>query len=307
MTPARPSRVRVAFLAVSLCAVCAADAQYIRDEVPEQARGLTLDDRLGVPVPMDIELIDPSGQTVALAESFDGGKPVLLVMAYYDCPLLCPAMLNQLQRAFNELDYALGEDFNLVVVSFDPTNTPAEALRAREQMLVGYDHSVPQDVVRAGLGFYVAQEDESRRLADAIGFDFRYLPDSDEYAHAMGLYVLTPQGALSRVFPNYTFRNPDLANPVRDLKLAMLDATQGRIAASIADVILHFCYRYDPNAGAYTVAAFRLMRVVAVLTAVGLAGLIVLLRVREVRKHARKQSREPIRTEPPPAAQPAVR
>ena len=292
---------------MSLCAVCAVNAQYIRDEVPEQARGLTLDNRLGMPIPMDIELIDASGETITLAERFEQGKPVLLVMAYYDCPVLCPAMLNQLQRAFNELDYAVGEDFNLVVVSFDPTNSPAQALRAREEMLVGYSRDVPQDVVRAGLGFYVAEEGESRRLADAIGFDFRYLPDVDEYAHAMGLYVLTPEGALSRVFPNYTFRNPDAANPVRDLKLAMLDATEGSIADSIADVILHFCYRYDPNSGAYTVAAFRLMRVVAALSAVGLAGLILLLRLREVRKQSRKETNDPLRTEPPAAARPAVR
>ena len=107
--------------------------------------------------------------------------------------------------------------------------------------------------------------------------------------------------------PTNPFRTPGGASPVRDLTLAMRDATQGRIAAAIADVILHFCYRYDPNAGAYTVAAFRLMRVVAALTAVSLAGLIVLLRVREVRKQARQQSRESITTEPPPAAQPAVR
>jgi protein SCO1 len=289
---AHPSRSRLARLATGViaCAVstgvwCApANGQYIEKEVPGNARGLSIADRLGKAVPPDITLIDTSGKAVTLGERFGNGKPILLTMAYYDCPVLCPTMMNQLGQAFNELDYAAGEDFDLVVVSFDPTNTTMQALQAQEEMLASLEPRASQTVLRSGLGFYTADEANARRLGDAIGFSYRYLPDLDEYSHVSSLTVLSPEGVVSHVFPNYTFRDPDAAKPSRDLRLAMLKASDGEIATSIADVVLSFCYTYDPSQGAFTIAAMRLMRVVGLLTVGGLVVLIGGFRLREVRR-----------------------
>lgn len=263
--------------------------QYIKDEVPENARGLTIANQLGQVVPSDIMLVDTAGKDVAFGDRLNAGKPILVTMAYYDCPVLCPTMMNQLAQAFNEVGYTVGEDFDLVVVSFDPSNTSAQAREAQEELLVMLESDASQDVLRSGLGFYTADKFNAKRLADAIGFSYRYLPAIDEYSHVSSLTVLSPTGVVSHVFPNYTFRRPDDAKPSRDLRLAMIKASEGEIATSIADFMLSFCYTYDPTRGTFNIAAMRLMRVVGVLTMVGLVVLIGGFRLREIRRRKRAE------------------
>lgn len=299
---------RLAACVIACAAWCApVSGQYITDKLPEQVEDLSLENRLGKVVPTDIELIDASGETVTLGQHFGSGKPILLTMAYYDCPVLCPMFMNLLAQAFNELGYTVGEDFDLVVVSFDPTNTPMQSFRQREEMLALIEHKASQDVTRGGLSFYTTDEENARRLADAIGFSYNYLPEIDEYAHTTALMVLSPDGVLSHVFPNLTFRNPDSAKPVRDLKLSMLKATEGEIADSIADFVLNFCYTYDPTRGAYTLEAMRLMQVVGVLTVAGLSVLIGGNRLREIRRKKRTRLERDMNEGPGVGAQPVVR
>ena len=293
---------------VACAAWCApASGQYITNKLPEQVEDLVIDDQLGNAVPMDIELIDASGKSVTLGQHFGSGKPILLTMAYYDCPVMCPTTMNLLAKAFNELDYAVGEDFDLVVVSFDPANTPIQSFRQREEMLARIQFKGSSDVTRSGLNFYTTDEANARRLADAVGFSYNYLPDIDEYAHTTALMVLSPEGVLSHVFPNYTFRDPDSSKPVRDLKLSMLKATEGEIAGSIADFVLNFCYTYDPTRGAYTLEAMRLMRVVGVLTVIGLCVLIGGYRLREIRRFKSARLERNMNEGPGTSALPVVR
>lgn len=271
--------------AVIACAATNGSAlgQFISDKLPEQAQGLAINNRLGQTVPSNIELIDTNGKKVTLGERFGNDKPILVTMAYYDCPVLCPLTMNQFVQAFNALDYTVGKDFDLVVVSFDPTNTTAQALEEREKMLASLTSDASHEVMRGGLGFYTADEANAKLLADSIGFTYKYVQDIDEYSHVSALMVLSPEGVLSHVFPNYTFRDPDSGKPVRDLKLAMLKASEGGIATSIADLLLNFCYSYDPTKG-YTFAIMRVTRVIGVLTVVGLCVLIGGLRLKEVRR-----------------------
>lgn len=303
MTSARPISIKSTALfracariiagGIALSALTApAAAQLIEDDLPGAVRDLQIRDQLGNDIPLDINVINTSGKPSTLEASFPGDKPVVLTMAYYDCPLACPALMGKIVEAMNDLDYVAGKDFRLVVVSFDPTNTPLQAVRYREDLLTFYNKK-DEPGVRDGMDFFVAATaDDARRLADEIGFDFKYLPDIDEYSHGVGVYVTTPDARVARYFDQYTVVSTTSPRRGDDLKRALLDASDGKIATSLGDLFFGFCYTYDPARGAYTLEAFRVMRVGSVLAAVALGALVVFLyfRYERSRRKSRKQT-----------------
>jgi protein SCO1/2 len=259
-----------------------ARAQVIMDQPPDQARDLDVVEHLGDSVPLDLELVDETGREVRLGDYFREGRPVILAMGYYDCPLLCTLLFEGLAKSVAPLDYAAGEDFQVVVVSFDPSNTQEDALERKQSALSRYGREVTPAVQR-GWAFHTTTAENAQRLADAVGYRYRYLDEIDEYAHGAVVMILTPDGVLSR----YLF---GLEYPERDLRLALLEASDGQIASGVGDYFLHLCYRWDPNASSYTLAAFRVMQVGASVGAVLLAGLIGLLLIGE-RLRARRRAR----------------
>ena len=295
-TDARHPAMLAGALAALLLSLAPARAQVIQDQVPEQARNLDVVEHLGDSVPLDLELVDETGRPVTLGDYFEEGRPVILAMGYYDCPLLCTLLFEGLAKSVAPLDYEAGSDFQIVVVSFDPSNTQADALERKQSALALYGREVTPEVQR-GWAFHTTTAENARRLADAVGYQYRYLDDIDEYAHGAVIMVLTPDGVLSR----YLF---GLEYPERDLRLALLEASDGEIAGSVGDYFLHLCYRWDPNASSYTMAAFQVMRVGAVIGAVLLAGLIGLLLIGErLRAHRRSRNEDDAATgEAGPAA-----
>jgi len=290
------SRARwLAVLAAAQCALLALAApvrgQIIQDEVPEQARGLDIEEKLGAAVPMGAELVSVDGSTVRLGEFFDGqdgsreGRPTILVLAYYDCPVACPAMLGNLNRAFNGLeDWTIGREFNVLVVSFDPTNTAEQARAYATRYRSGYERNAAEpETVAGGYRFFRASADTSRAIADSVGFGFRYLPEVNEYAHATGVVLLGPDGTVSRYFYGFDYQP-------RELRLALLDAAKGRIGKSFGDRVLLFCYSYDPSSNSYTVAAFRIMQAGAVASALLVGGLVVGLKLSERVRQGRRDT-----------------
>lgn len=280
-------------MALSALGPPGAAAQLIQGDLPSEVRDLQIRDQLGNDIPLDVRVIGSDGKQTTLEDSFRGDVPVVMTMAYYDCPLACPALMNKLVEAMNDLDYVVGEDYRLVVVSFDPSNSPLQAIRYREDLLTYYNRR-EKPAVRGGLDFLVAATaDDARRLADDIGFDYKYLPDIDEYSHGVGVYVTTPDARVARYFDQYTVVSTTSPRKGDDLKRALLDASDGKIASSLGDLFFGFCYTYDPARGAYTLEAFRVMRVGSVLTAVGLALLVAALYLRYERRRragARTQS-----------------
>ena len=262
-------------LMVALVAT-AARAQLIRDEVPEVAKGAEVVERLGEAVPGDIELTNAEGERVTMGAYLSNGKPTILAMVYYRCPMICTVTLSQLQDTVNDLDYSVGEDFNLVVVSFDHTEPVSAAAQYKYAALADYNREL-SPTIRAGFAFHVTDEANTHRLGDAVGFHFRRL-DNGEYAHPVALMILTPDGHISR----YVY---GLEYPAKRIKLALLDATKGEIAESIGDYFLHLCFSYDPDAGAYNVQAMTTVRIGGILTMVALGTLIIALKLTEKRRH----------------------
>jgi protein SCO1/2 len=261
---------------------CDAPAQFAQNDLPEPARGLDIVEHLGEAVPLEASLVNSRGEPVHLGDLFNKGKPVVLALAYYDCPVACPAVLDAMTRSFNGFDYTVGSDFNVAVVSFNPQNTTLMAAEAKELALGAYDRP-KTDEIRSGWQFYTASAEASKSIADAVGFTYRLLPSGD-YSHPIGVFVLTPQGKISRYFYGFDY-------PAKDMKLSLISAAEGQMSLTLGDRLLLFCYHYDPKTGTLTLLAYRLMQAGAIVTLVLLAALVALLRGAEKRRGRRAASR----------------
>ncbi|MFN0132636.1 MAG: SCO family protein [Phycisphaerales bacterium] len=260
-------------------------ARAQQDKTPEPLSGLDLEPKLGQFVPADVKLTNADGKSVVLGDYLNHGKPVLLSLVYFRCPMMCPLTLTRLQERLNAVPFTLGDDFLSVVVSFDSTENAEAARLARDVYIAGYTRST-SPTARAGWTFHAAEAGESKRLADSIGFKYRFIPESSQFSHGSVIAVLTPDGRVARYLDG-------LGSDAKELRLALLEATEGKIARTWGDFFLHLCYRYDPHAGAYTVQAMRLMRAGGVLTMLAIGGLIFGTRLRRRITGARAASKAP--------------
>lgn len=282
--------IAAAAAALSLGLAAPAASQTL-NRLPVQAEGVDIVDRLGERIPDSVVMRTAEGEVVDLADYFKSGKPAVLALVYYDCPLVCPLILERLTRSVSGIDFDVGEDFNLIVVSFDPTNTDAMALEAKRTALLAYDREITPQVER-GFAYHTASEGNVGRLAEAVGYEFKRLPNG-EYSHPSVLIVLSPEGVVTRYLPGFDA-------PSRDLKLALLEASKGAIAQSVGDWFLHRCFSFDPSKGSYGLAAMKVMRLAGGLSVVVLSGMIAILFVRErVRRFSGPRAQAP-------AAEPAT-
>ncbi|MAO25037.1 MAG: electron transporter SenC [Phycisphaerae bacterium] len=274
-----PSRLMTTLLAIASLWLIApmAQAQRLldRSEVKE-LNGLEVEEQLGNAVPLEAVFTNHDGETVVFGDYFDGETPVILVMVYYECPVVCPVVLSQLTSSLNELDYTAGEDFRVLVVSFDHDETTTLAMGERTKFLDAYERGRETDA-RAGIAFHTGDVPNIRNLVNSIGFSFNPI-NNDDYSHPISLMILSPEGKVSRYMYGFDY-------PPRELKLSLLDASEGKIAQSFGDRLLHFCYQIDPTAGQYSLQAFRVMQIGAGLTVVFIAiGLTLLFMGERVRR-----------------------
>ena len=200
---------------------------------------------------------------------FFGQKPVILTLVYYQCPMLCTEVLNGLLRSAKELPLEIGKDFNVVTVSIDPSERPVLA-DVKHQLYTGlYGRpGGPQ-----GWHFLTGDEPQIKALAEAVGFRYAYDSASGQFAHPSGIMLLTPEGKLTRYFYG-------IAYPSRDLRLALVEASQGKIGSPI-DQILLYCYHYDPQTGQYGLLISHVIQAAAGLTVLLLGMVIAILFRRE--------------------------
>jgi protein SCO1/2 len=238
------------------------------NQLPPQARGLEIDEKVGQPLPLELAFTNSEGKLVQLREYFSDNKPAIVALVYYDCPVVCDVMLQKIAETLNDLDLTVGKDFRVLIFSFDPTETVAQAAGLRAMYLAGYNREVTPEVA-AGWQFHVTDTSATRQLANSMGFPYRLLDDG-EYSHPVALFIVSPEGVQSRNIYGFNY-------PARDVKLSLIDASGGKLARSIGDRIMAFCYMYDPQAGAYTLQAMRVMQVAGGITVVSLGTLIGLL------------------------------
>jgi protein SCO1/2 len=225
--------------------------------LPQILKGVGFDQKLNESIPLDVSFRDETGREVKLADYFDG-KPVVLAMAYFRCPMLCTQVLNGLVEGLRETNLAMGKDYRVLTVSFDPSDSPKMAAAKRKNYIRAYgDPEAAQD-----WHFLTGPQASIERLAHAIGFRYAYDPLSDQYAHVAGIVVLTPAGRISRYFYDVHYSG-------RDLRLGLVEASQNHIGTAIDQVLL-FCFHYDPTAGRYGAAIMNFVRVGGVLTVITL-------------------------------------
>ena len=258
-----------------------ASAQFWQPREPEKdtnvslTRDVSIEQKLNEQVPLDLTFRDENGQTVTLGQYF-GKKPVLLTLVYYECPSLCGLVLQGLLKSLRVINYTPGEQFEIVTVSISPTETPELAAAKKANFLKEYGR---QDAA-AGWHWLTGDEKNIRALADAVGFRYVYDPKTKQYAHAAGIMLLTPSGKISRYFYGIEY------SP-RDLRLGIIDASQGKVGSLVEKVIL-FCYQYDPTTGKYGLLVVRLIQLGGLLTLLILGGFIGTMFYRERMSRTRK-------------------
>jgi protein SCO1 len=234
------------------------------DDRPVALRNVDLEQKLGAQVPMDVEFRDEAGRTVSLKKYF-GRRPVILSLVYFGCQDLCPLTLDALIRSMRPLAFTIGDQFDVITLSFDSRDTPALAAAKKSDSVKQYSRPAAED----GWHFLTGDENAIRRLTEAVGFRYNYESDKDRFGHATGIILLTPGGKIARYFYGIEF------SP-RDLRLGLIEASANQIGSPI-DQLLLFCYHYDPTTGKYSLLVTNIIRVGGVATVLALATFIVVM------------------------------
>jgi protein SCO1 len=240
--------------------------------LPPALREVKIEQRLNEQVPLDLKFRDEAGREVALAEYFKGGKPVVLSLVFYKCPMLCDQILTGLLGGLRSISFDVGKEFEVVTVSFDPRETP-ELAAEKKQNFVGRYNRPGAD---KGWHFLTGDQESITRLTEAVGFHYNYDAQTDQFAHAAGIMLLTPGGKLSRYFYGVEYFP-------NDLRFGLMEASDNKIG-SLADKLLLYCYHYDPATGRYGPVVMRIMRAGGVATLLGIGALVFVLRRRGARK-----------------------
>jgi len=231
---------------------------------PELLKNVGIDQKLDGEIPLDLAFRDERSHSVVLRQFF-GQKPVILSLVYYNCPMLCTQVLNGLMRSLKEVPLDMGQQYDVISVSIDPTERPVLA-EAKHAMYTGI---YGRPGAAEGWHFLTGDAPQIKQLADSVGFRYAYDPDSKQFAHASGIIILTPQGRISRYFYGIQY-------PERDLRLGLVEASGGNIG-TLADEVLLFCYHYDPITGKYGLLISRIIKLAGGLTVLGIAALLLVL------------------------------
>lgn len=246
--------------------------------VPDALEGVDIVERLSEQVPLDASFTASDGKAVKLSDFTGRGRPVILTLVYYECPMLCGLVLGAQADSMRQTGLELGKDFDAVTISFDPRETSRLAAERQRQYLrkAGWPERT------ASWAFLTGNEPEIRRVADAVGFRYTWDEKTKQFAHAAAIMVLTPDGRVARYLYGVDF-------PARDLRLALVEAADGRVGTSF-DRLLLTCYRYDNDSRGYRPYVLGFIKLGGISVAGGLAILLGVLWRRDLKKQ-RKGSR----------------
>jgi protein SCO1/2 len=254
MTGRSPGK-RVAGAALMLLVAALPAAAQRKEPLPKDLEGVGITQHLGAKLPRDVEFTDEDGKPVRLEQYFNGQKPVILTLGYYRCPMLCTLVLNSLVDGLRDLQWTPGHEFEIVTVSIDPTETPTLAKLKKQNYLEDY----ARPGAAGGWHFLTGREENIRKLADAVGFGYRYVEERGQYAHPAAIFLATPDGRMAKYLYGVVYQP-------KTVRLALTEAGQGKIGTT-ADQLLLYCFHYDAQEGRYVLAASNIMRLGGATTA----------------------------------------
>jgi protein SCO1 len=231
---------------------------------PPGLKNVGIAQNLNEQIPLYLTFHDETGKTVRLAD-YMGKKPVILSFVYFRCPMLCSELLIGLESTLKVLKFDVGKEFDVVTVSFDPTDTPALAAAKKAEILKRYNRPGAEN----GWRFLTGSQESITALTNAAGFQYQLDEKTGQFAHATAIMVLTPTGKLAQYYYGVEF-------PPKDLRLSLIQASDNKIG-TLADAVLLYCFHYDPATGKYSLIIGRVIQLAAGLTILLLGGMLLLL------------------------------
>lgn len=243
------------------------------NQKPSILNNVGIDQHLNGQIPLDLNFVDEHGQPVLLRQYFDQ-KPVIMTMVYFQCPMLCSQVLSGLTFTLNGMPgFNVGREFNVIIVSFDPRDKPQDAQENKERYIKRYRRSGSEE----GWHFLTGKKDQIDALAQALGFRYVWDEQNQQFAHASGIMLLTPDGHIAQYYYGIEY------DP-RFIHLGLVEASKGKIG-NIVDQLVLYCYHYDPRQGKYGAAIFNILRISALATVLVLGGFVLIMVRRERRSH----------------------
>lgn len=241
------------------------------EKLPVELEGVGIDPRLGTQLDKSLKFRNERGEEVPLGSFFDGRRPVVLVLAYYGCPMLCGVLLNGVRDSLQELQWKLGQQYRIVTVSIDPGEQFTLSRAKKNSILESLENEEFSKAAEAEWHFLTAAKESSESLARQIGFRYRWDKERKEWIHGAAIFFASPEGVLTRALFGLSFDS-------KSLRLALLEASRGKVG-TLAEKFLLFCYHYNPKGKKYALVATRVMQLAGALTVliVALAYLLWLI------------------------------
>jgi len=240
---------------------------------PADLSNVGIEQRLDQQVPLDLQFKNETGKTVQLGDYFKSGRPVLLNLVYYTCPMLCGEELAGEASALGVLRFTPGNEYEVVSVSFNPDETPKDASEKKQVYIARMNEHLEHKTNGEGWHFLTGQQSEIKQLADAVGFHYRRDPRTGQFIHAAGIMIVTPAGKIAQYYYGVEF------SP-KDIRLGLIEASRDKIGTLVDQVTL-YCYHYDPNTGRYGAVVSNIMRLAGAATMLVLGGFLIVMFKRE--------------------------
>jgi protein SCO1/2 len=279
----------VGILATSLLTLAQPPSSFMRDASqpasqvnPADLSGVGIDQKLDQQIPLDLTFKDETGKTVQLGDYFKSGRPVILNLVYYTCPMLCGEELAGEASALGVLRFSPGKEYEAVSVSFNPDETPKDAAEKKKIYVDRMNEHLEPKTSGDGWHFLTGEEANIRKLAEAAGFRYHRDPRTGQFIHAAAIMVVTPQGKIAQYYYGVEF------SP-KDVRLGLIEASRNKIGNLVDQVVL-YCYHYDPNTGRYGAIISNIMRLAGAATVLVLGGFLVVMYRRE--KHGSAKGTE---------------
>lgn len=232
--------------------------------LPEPLKEVGIEQRLGEQLPLDTVLRDESGKDVRLSSYFTSGRPVILALVYYECPMLCNQVLNGLTGSLKGISLEPGRDYDLLAISFDARENGKPDLAKNKK--AAYVERLGRQGGESGMHFLTGSQDAIDAVTKAAGFSYRWDERSQQFAHAGGIMIVTPEGKMSRYLYGIDYAP-------KDLKFGLIESGESKVG-SVTEKLLLYCYHYDPATGKYGLAVLRIMRIGGILTVAGLGAMV---------------------------------
>jgi len=272
--------IRISLLAAVVLVAAGAQAQLYSEPKaavpmgkPESILKVGIDQHLNQQLPLDLKFRDENGAEVTLGQYF-GSKPIILTMVYYTCPMLCGEVQSGLVSALGILRFDAGREFDVISVSINPSETPADAMAKKKQFLSRYHRAGAEH----GWHFLTGDKANIDALAKAVGYRYSYDAKSGQYSHGTAIVVVTPEGKLAQYFYGIEYAP-------KDLRLALVEASRNKIG-NVVDAVMLYCFHYDPASGRYSAQILNLVRLAGLLTVFCMGGFLLVAFRRETRGRA---------------------